>query len=180
MVKEDNFIAQIFTFTLLSVSLYSSFMWPGQCENCCESKDCLLAQMDELQQVADRQVVRHVLLCLLLIVFLLAVSKTPPFSLWLLYNHLHGRLYLELQYFSMFRAAVLQLKSLLPYRCGVRTMLDCFRGCELVDWLQQVGLAQDRGEAVLYGTRLEQGRVLQHIKQEYSFEDSQLHYYFTT
>ncbi|MED6231915.1 hypothetical protein ATANTOWER_013570 [Ataeniobius toweri] len=207
----------------------------GQCENCCESKDCLLAQMDELQQVADRQVVRHVLLCLLLIVFLLANFSS---SLWLLYNHLHGRLYLELQFFcaianygqgfisfALFgldkHFILLPLKRLysrwfgkkkkeepepdLPddirmtclqftkyhkqqcfhdivkkRRCGVRTMLDCFRGCELVDWLQQVGLAQDRGEAVLYGTRLQQGRVLQHIKQEYSFEDSQLHYYFTT
>ncbi|MEQ2158450.1 hypothetical protein GOODEAATRI_012409, partial [Goodea atripinnis] len=113
-------------------------------------------------------------------------------SLWLLYNHLHGRLYLELQFFcaianygqGFISFALFGLDKhfiLLPLkRCGVRTMLDCFRGCELVDWLQQVGLAQDRGEAVLYGTRLQQGRVLQHIKQEYSFEDSQLHYYFTT
>uniref|UniRef100_A0A3B5MWB6 G protein-coupled receptor 155a n=1 Tax=Xiphophorus couchianus TaxID=32473 RepID=A0A3B5MWB6_9TELE len=197
------------------------------CENGCESTDCLLAQMDEHQQVKDRQVVRHVLLCLLLTVFLLANLSS---GLWLLYNHLHGRLYLELQFFcaianygqgfisfALFgldkHIILLPLKRLysrcfgkkkkeepdldLPddirmtclqftkyhkqqcchdivkkRRCGVRTMLDCFRGCELVDWLQQVGLAQDRGEAVLYGTRLQQGGVLQHIKQEYSFEDS--------
>ncbi|XP_032424693.1 integral membrane protein GPR155 [Xiphophorus hellerii] len=207
---------------------------PVHCENGCESTDCLLAQMDEHQQVKDRQVVRHVLLCLLLTVFLLANLSS---GLWLLYNHLHGRLYLELQFFcaianygqgfisfALFgldkHIILLPLKRLysrcfgkkkkeepdldLPddirmtclqftkyhkqqcchdivkkRRCGVRTMLDCFRGCELVDWLQQVGLAQDRGEAVLYGTRLQQGGVLQHIKQEYSFEDSQLHYYFT-
>lgn len=68
----------------------------------------------------------------------------------------------------------------LTLRCGKRTVVDCFLGCELVEWLQQVGLAQDRGEAVLYGTRLQQGRVLQHIKREYGFQDSQLHYRFTT
>ncbi|KAM4730958.1 lysosomal cholesterol signaling protein [Anableps anableps] len=207
----------------------------GQCGNGCESTDCLLAQMDELQQVTDRQVVRHVLLCLLLTVFLLANFSS---SLWLLYNHLHGRLYLELQFFCAIASygqgfisfalfgldkhfILLPLKRLYSHwfgkkkkeepepelpddirmtclqftkyhkqqcfndivkkrRCGVKTMLDCFLGCELVDWLIQVGLAQDRGEAVLYGSRLQQGGVLQHIKQEYSFEDSQLHYYFTT
>lgn len=72
------------------------------------------------------------------------------------------------------------LTALMSLRCGMKTRLDCFLGCELVDWLLKVGLAQDRGEAVLYGTRLLQGGVLQHIKQEYSFEDGQLHYYFMT
>ncbi|XP_012707417.2 integral membrane protein GPR155 [Fundulus heteroclitus] len=207
----------------------------GQCEHGCESTDCLLAEMDELQEVADRQVVRHVLLCLLLTVFLLANFSS---CLWLLYNHLHGRLYLELQFFcaianygqgfisfALFgldkHFILLPLKRLYNHwfkkkreaepeadlpddvkmtclqftkyhkqqcfhdivkkrRCGVMTRRDCFRGSELVDWLQQVGLAQDRGEAVLYGMRLQQGGVLQHIKQEYSFEDSQLHYYFAS
>lgn len=205
----------------------------GHCENGCESTDCLLVHMEELQQVTDKQVARHVLLCLLLTVFLLANLSS---SVWLLYNHLHGRLYLELQFFcaianygqglisfALFgldkHFILLPLKRLysrwfgkkkkeepepdLPddirmtclqftkyhkqqcchdivkkRRCGARTMMDCFRGCELVDWLQQVGLAQDRGEAVLYGTRLQEGGVLQHIKREYSFEDSELHYYF--
>ncbi|XP_038162568.1 integral membrane protein GPR155 [Cyprinodon tularosa] len=207
----------------------------GQCENGCASTDCLLARMDELQEVADRQVVRHVLLCLLLTVFLLANFSS---CLWLLYNNLHGRLYLELQFFCAianygqgfisFALFGLDKHFILPplkrlysrlygkkkreepeqdlpdeirttclqftkyhkqqcchdivkkRRCGVMTRLDCFLGCEMVDWLQQVGLAQDRGEAVLYGTQLQQGGVLQHIKEEYSFEDSQLHYYFTT
>ncbi|XP_013763759.1 integral membrane protein GPR155 [Pundamilia nyererei] len=63
-------------------------------------------------------------------------------------------------------------------RCGKKTMVDCFLGCELVEWLLQVGLAQDRGEAVLYGMQLQQGGVLQHIKQEYSFQDSPLYYRF--
>lgn len=64
------------------------------------------------------------------------------------------------------------------FRCGKSRMVDCFLGCDLVEWLQRVGLAQDLGEAVLYGTRLQQGGVLQHIKQEHKFQDSHLYYRF--
>lgn len=56
---------------------------------------------------------------------------------------------------------------------------DTFLGTELVEWLLQVGLSQDRGEALLYGGRLQQGGVLQHITQEYGFQDDELHYRFT-
>ncbi|XP_044221652.1 integral membrane protein GPR155 [Thunnus albacares] len=208
----------------------------GQCENRCESTDCLLVQVEELQQVADRQVARHVLLCLLLTVSLLANLSN---CLWLLFNPKPGRLYLELQFFcavanygqGFLSFALFGLDKhliILPFkrrlyrlwygkrqdeqpqtdlpeeiritctqftkyhkdqcfrdivkkrRCGMRTLVDCFLGCELVEWLQQVGLAQDHGEAVLYGTRLQQGGVLQHIKQEYDFQDSQLYYHFIT
>uniref|UniRef100_A0A8C7VV47 G protein-coupled receptor 155a n=1 Tax=Oncorhynchus mykiss TaxID=8022 RepID=A0A8C7VV47_ONCMY len=62
-------------------------------------------------------------------------------------------------------------------RCGERTVADTFLGSELVEWLLQVGLSQDRGEALLYGIRLLQGGVLQHITQEYSFKDGNLHYF---
>uniref|UniRef100_A0A8C7RBV9 G protein-coupled receptor 155a n=1 Tax=Oncorhynchus mykiss TaxID=8022 RepID=A0A8C7RBV9_ONCMY len=65
-------------------------------------------------------------------------------------------------------------------RCGERTVADTFLGSELVEWLLQVGLSQDRGEALLYGIRLLQGGVLQHITQEYSFKDGNLHYCFTS
>ncbi|CAI5656040.1 unnamed protein product [Oreochromis niloticus] len=68
----------------------------GQCESRCESTDCLLVQVEELQQVADRQVARHVLMCLLLIVSLLANLSS---CVWLLFNHNPGRLYLELLFF---------------------------------------------------------------------------------
>ncbi|CDQ92018.1 unnamed protein product [Oncorhynchus mykiss] len=64
------------------------------CETGCESPGCLLAQ--EEQQVADRQVARHVLLCLLLIVSLLANLSS---CLWWLFSRVPGRLYLELQFF---------------------------------------------------------------------------------
>ncbi|XP_034429926.1 integral membrane protein GPR155 [Hippoglossus hippoglossus] len=208
----------------------------AQCENRCVSTDCLLVQVEELQQVADRQVARHVLLCLLLTVSLFANLSS---CLWLLFNRVPGRLYLELQFFcavanygqgflsfALFgldkhliilpfkkrlyklwygRKRKEQLQTDLPEevkmtctkftkyhkdqcfhdivkkrRCGKRATVDCFLGCELVEWLQQVGLAQDRGEAGLYGTQLQQGGVLQHIRQEYDFQDSQLHYRFIT
>ncbi|XP_054471046.1 integral membrane protein GPR155 [Anoplopoma fimbria] len=206
----------------------------GQCENNCESSDCLLVQVEESQQVADRQVARHLLLCLLLTVSLLANLSS---CLWLLLNQVPGSLYLELQFFcavanygqGFLSFALFGLDKhliILPFkkrlyslwygkkkedqpqtdlpeeirmtctqftkyhkdqcfhdivkkrRCGKKTVVDCFLGCDLVEWLQQVGLAQDLGEAVLYGTRLEQGGVLQHIKQEYGFQDSRLYYRF--
>uniref|UniRef100_A0A8C4IWT8 G protein-coupled receptor 155a n=1 Tax=Dicentrarchus labrax TaxID=13489 RepID=A0A8C4IWT8_DICLA len=256
VVKKDNFIGQVLTFTLLCTSLYSTYVWPGlialslvllkRFEDLkvspgvfviagwgCESTDCLLVQV-ELQQVADRQVARHLLLCLLLTVSLLANLSS---CLWLLFNRVPGRLYLELQFFcavvnygqGFLSFALFGLDKhliILPFkkrlyslwygkkreeqpqtdlpeeirmtctqftkyhkdqcchdivkkrRCGKRTMVDCFLGCELVEWLQQVGLAQDLGEAVLYGTRLQQGGVLQHIKREYDFQDSRLYYRF--
>lgn len=46
----------------------------GQCGTCCDSSHCLLVEEEQKQQTADRQVARHVLLCLLLAVSLLAVS----------------------------------------------------------------------------------------------------------
>ncbi|XP_046902225.1 integral membrane protein GPR155 isoform X2 [Hypomesus transpacificus] len=68
----------------------------GQCENHCESTDCLLAQEEQLRQVADKQVARHALLVLLLMVFMLANLSS---CLWWLFNRVPGRLYLELQFF---------------------------------------------------------------------------------
>lgn len=63
----------------LKFRLFSSFS--DQCQNNCDPSDCLLVQVEELQQVADRQVARHVLLCLLLTVSLFAVSKWPQTDL---------------------------------------------------------------------------------------------------
>nr|XP_046260103.1 integral membrane protein GPR155 [Scatophagus argus]XP_046260104.1 integral membrane protein GPR155 [Scatophagus argus]XP_046260105.1 integral membrane protein GPR155 [Scatophagus argus] len=208
----------------------------GQCENRCESTDCLLVRVEELRQVTDRQVARHLLLCLLLTVSLLANLSS---HLWLLFNRVPGRLYLELQFFcavanygqGFISFALFGLDKhliILPFkkrlyslwygkkqeeqpqtdlpedvrmtctqftkyhkdqccrdivkkrRCGKKTMVGCFLGSELVDWLQQVGLAQDIGEAVLYGMRLQRGGVLQHIQQEHDFQDSPLYYRFMT
>ncbi|CAN9497748.1 unnamed protein product [Ophioblennius macclurei] len=208
----------------------------GQCGSCCGSSDCLLVRVEEHQQVADRQVARHVLLCLLLTVSLLANLSS---FLWLLFNPTPGRLYLELLFFcavtnygqGLLSFALFGLDKhliLLPFKrrlynlwrrkkpeeqpqedlpedirmtctqftkyhqqqccqdivkkrkCGKRTMANCFLGCELVEWLQRVGLAQDSGEAVLYGSRLQQGGVLQHLKKEHDFQDGSLYYRFVT
>uniref|UniRef100_UPI00398F3DD1 lysosomal cholesterol signaling protein-like isoform X1 n=1 Tax=Pristiophorus japonicus TaxID=55135 RepID=UPI00398F3DD1 len=61
-------------------------------------------------------------------------------------------------------------------RCAAETFADVFQGCDLVDWLIQVGLAHDRGEAVKYGDRLLEGSAIQHITNEYSFQDEPLYY----
>lgn len=47
-----------------------------------------------------------------------------------------------------------------------------------MNWLIEVGLASDRGEAVIYGDRLVQGGVIQHITNEYEFRDEYLFYRF--
>ncbi|ELW64149.1 Integral membrane protein GPR155 [Tupaia chinensis] len=62
--------------------------------------------------------------------------------------------------------------------CGTKTSAGTFCGCDLVNWLIEVGLASDRGEAVIYGDRLVQGGVIQHITNEYEFRDEYLFYRF--
>ncbi|XP_040827670.1 integral membrane protein GPR155 isoform X1 [Ochotona curzoniae] len=63
-------------------------------------------------------------------------------------------------------------------RCGTKTSAGTFCGCDLVNWLIEVGLASDRGEAVIYGDRLVQGGVIQHITNDYEFRDEYLFYRF--
>ncbi|XP_049629355.1 integral membrane protein GPR155 isoform X2 [Suncus etruscus] len=63
-------------------------------------------------------------------------------------------------------------------RCSAKTSAGTFCGCDLVNWLIEVGLAADRGEAVIYGDRLVQGGVIQHITNEYEFRDEYLFYRF--
>ncbi|KAG9349497.1 hypothetical protein JZ751_027942 [Albula glossodonta] len=68
---------------------------PAQCGAHCESPQCLLSS-EGLLQGTDRQVARHVLLCLLLTIILLANLSS---CLWWLFDRIPGRLYLELQFF---------------------------------------------------------------------------------
>ncbi|XP_074729286.1 lysosomal cholesterol signaling protein isoform X2 [Strix uralensis] len=63
-------------------------------------------------------------------------------------------------------------------RCGAKISTGIFFGCDLVNWLIQVGLASDRGEAVMYGDRLMKGGVVQHITNEFEFRDEYLYYRF--
>ncbi|KAK2824588.1 hypothetical protein Q5P01_021763 [Channa striata] len=46
-----------------------------------------------------------------------------------------------------------------------------FQGSDLVDWLVERGLCAGRAEAQLYGTRLQQGGVLDHLTGQYTFRD---------
>ncbi|XP_072300567.1 lysosomal cholesterol signaling protein [Eucyclogobius newberryi] len=223
---------------IISTNMTSQTSLRGQCENNCEPTECLLIQQEEERlQLIDRQVARHVLLCLLLTVCLFANLSS---CLWLLLNSVPGRLYLELQFFcavanygqGLISFALFGLDKhliILPFkrrlhslwrrrqqeqcqtdlpdlpeeimitctqftkyhkdqcsadivrvrRCGKMTMVACFLGSELVEWLLQVGLALDRGEATLYGSRLQQGGVLRHVNHLHVFQDSHLYYRFT-
>ncbi|XP_044888665.1 integral membrane protein GPR155 isoform X1 [Mauremys mutica] len=206
----------------------------NQCESQCSSENCLLAQEEQRLQSGDKQLARHVLLCLLLIVGLFANLSS---CLWWLFNQEPGRLYVELQFFcAVFnfgqgfisfgifgldkhliilpfkrrfeflwgsREEAEQSESSVPEeirmtcqqfvhyhrdvcvrsivkdrRCGAKTSTGIFFGCELVNWLIQVGLASDRGEAVMYGDRLAKGGVIQHITNEFEFQDEYLYYRF--
>ncbi|XP_032640450.1 lysosomal cholesterol signaling protein isoform X3 [Chelonoidis abingdonii] len=206
----------------------------NQCESQCSSENCLLAQEEQRLQSGDKQLTRHVLLCLLLIVGLFANLSS---CLWWLFNPEPGRLYVELQFFcavfnfgqGFISFGIFGLDKhliILPFkrrfeflwgsreeaehaessvpeeirmtcqqfvlyhrdvcvrsivkdrRCGAKTSTGIFFGCELVNWLIQVGLASDRGEAVMYGDRLAKGGVIQHITNEFEFQDEYLYYRF--
>lgn len=53
-----------------------------------------------------------------------------------------------------------------------------FTGLEMCDWLTEVGLVHDRGEAVKYGRTLLIGRVIAHVKNEHHFHDLPYFYFF--
>ncbi|KAL3271094.1 hypothetical protein HHI36_021590 [Cryptolaemus montrouzieri] len=63
-------------------------------------------------------------------------------------------------------------------RWRIKIYRDVFTGHLLVDWLINVGLARDRGEAVNYARHLVEGRVLKHINSVYHFYDRNLLYTF--
>ncbi|NXH47775.1 GP155 protein, partial [Dicaeum eximium] len=205
-----------------------------QCVSHCSAQTCVLAQEEQLLQTGDKQLARHVLLCLLLVVGLFANLSS---CLWWLFNEEPGRLYVELQFFcAVFNFGqgficfgifgldkhliILPFKRRLEFfwggreaaghtdasvpeeirmtcqqfvryhkdhcvksivkdrRCGAKISRGIFFGCDLVNWLMQVGLASDRGEAVVYGDRLLQGGIIQHITNEFEFRDEYLYYRF--
>lgn len=55
-----------------------------------------------------------------------------------------------------------------------------FTGTDLVNWLLQAGIAQNRDEAVQYGRSLLESRVLQHIDSTHHFHDQNMLYTFNT
>ncbi|NXA32908.1 GP155 protein, partial [Eudromia elegans] len=205
-----------------------------QCVSQCSAQTCILAQEEQLLQTGDKQLARHVLLCLLLVVGMFANLSS---CLWWLFNQEPGRLYVELQFFcAVFNfgqgfisfgifgldkhliilpfkrrfeflwgggEAASHTDSALPEeirltcqqfvryhqdhcvrsivrgrRCSAKISTGIFFGCDLVSWLLRVGLASDRGEAVVYGDRLVKGGVVQHITNEFEFRDEYLYYRF--
>uniref|UniRef100_A0A8D0DXJ1 G protein-coupled receptor 155 n=1 Tax=Salvator merianae TaxID=96440 RepID=A0A8D0DXJ1_SALMN len=205
----------------------------NRCLSPCSSQSCVLAQEEQQLQTSDKQLARHVLLCLLLIVGLFANLSS---CLWWLFSQEPGRLYVELQFFcavfnfgqGFISFGIFGLDKhliILPFkrrfeflwgnrtmenrepsvseeirmtcqqfvnyhkdmcvrsivqdrRCGTKTVTGVFFGCDLVNWLVEVGLAFDRGGAVVYGDRLVKGGVIQHISNDFEFRDEQLYYRF--
>lgn len=64
---------------------------------------------------------------------------------------------------------------------GARLFEDVFTGEDLVSWLINVGLVEDRSEGVEYGSKLMLGRIFEHVepKKNY-FHDMPTHYHFIT
>jgi hypothetical protein len=63
-------------------------------------------------------------------------------------------------------------------RWRIKVYRKVFTGHKFVDWLIEVGLARDRGEAVNYARHLIEGKVLKHINGVYHFYDRNLLYSF--
>uniref|UniRef100_A0A673CVE9 G protein-coupled receptor 155b n=1 Tax=Sphaeramia orbicularis TaxID=375764 RepID=A0A673CVE9_9TELE len=244
-----------FCFSFLYFSCFVSFICQGQkalTSHCplqdtvgtlCDGQQQMSSSSEQplnlpppgLQPVDDKQTVRHVLLCLLLIVSLLANLSS---CLWWLFNKDPGRLYLELQFFCAvanygqgflsfgifgldrhliilpFKKRLLALwqdrdvEDVSPSGVPEEVRLTCtqfvryhkdqfvtspdlhrhpqthlknvFRGSDLVDWLLERGLCAGRGEAQIYGGRLQRGGVLDHLTAQHRFRDeATLLYYFT-
>uniref|UniRef100_A0A665TJ71 G protein-coupled receptor 155b n=1 Tax=Echeneis naucrates TaxID=173247 RepID=A0A665TJ71_ECHNA len=212
---------------IFSSSGCSGALCDGQQQNSSSSEQPLNLPPPGLQPVDEKQTVRHVLLCLLLIVSLLANLSS---CLWWLFNKDPGRLYLELQFFCAvanygqgflsfgvfgldrhliilpFKKRLLSLwqgrdiEDLSPSGVPEEVRLTCtqfvryhkdqcvqdivhtrryhcclflclFYSSELVDWLLERGLCSVRAEAELYGVRLQQGGVLDHLTGQHSFRD---------
>lgn len=63
-------------------------------------------------------------------------------------------------------------------RWRIKVYKKVFYGTQFVDYLIEVGLAQDRKEAVKYGKRLIDGRIMRHINKCHHFGDKKLLYTF--
>uniref|UniRef100_A0A8C0NP38 G protein-coupled receptor 155 n=1 Tax=Canis lupus familiaris TaxID=9615 RepID=A0A8C0NP38_CANLF len=180
-----------------------SFEKNDHCVSRCNSQSCMLVQEEEQYlQSGDQQLTRHVLLCLLLIIGLFAgfisfgifgLDKhliILPFKrrLEFLWNNketaenrgspVPEEIKMTCQQFIHYHRDLCIRNIVKERRCGAKTSTGTFCGCDLVNWLIEVGLASDRGEAVIYGDRLVQGGVIQHITNEYEFRDEYLFYRF--
>lgn len=79
----------------------------------------------------------------------------------------------------MFQFNCLFFHDAFPFsRYNFREYKEVFTGLEMCDWLTEVGLVHDRGEAVKYGRTLLIGRVIAHVKNEHHFHDLPYFYFF--
>ncbi|XP_061186122.1 lysosomal cholesterol signaling protein-like isoform X2 [Saccostrea echinata] len=69
-------------------------------------------------------------------------------------------------------------KIVKDHKYNFRQYKDVFTGMDMCDWLLEVGLVHDRGEAVNYGRTLLIGRVIAHVKNEHHFHDLSYFYCF--
>ena len=104
----------------------------------------------------------------------------PTWSLRLLFlpwfTHLKGNIYKRMGCFS---SIVCFSMMHFPFsRYNFREYKEVFTGLEMCDWLTEVGLVHDRGEAVKYGRTLLIGRVIAHVKNEHHFHDLPYFYFF--
>ncbi|XP_075036705.1 lysosomal cholesterol signaling protein isoform X1 [Mixophyes fleayi] len=81
---------------VLNINESPSIEEAHECLSRCNSQRCRLSQEEQQMHSGDRQIARHVLLCLLLIVGLFANVSS---CFWWLFNLVPGRLYVELQFF---------------------------------------------------------------------------------
>lgn len=63
-------------------------------------------------------------------------------------------------------------------RWRIKVYKKVFYGTTFVDYLMEVGLTRDRNEAIKYGKRLIDGRVMRHINNCHHFADKQLLFTF--
>ena len=67
---------------------------------------------------------------------------------------------------------------LVHFRRRFKTYPCVFTGTDFVDWLIEVGLANDREDAVEYGRTLLRGQVIEYVTREHHFHDLDYFYRF--
>ena len=63
-------------------------------------------------------------------------------------------------------------------RYRLREYKQVFTGTDMCDWLLEVGLSHDRGEAIEYGRTLVIGHITRHVTNEHHFHDMPYFYQF--
>uniref|UniRef100_A0A3B4A3A5 DEP domain-containing protein n=1 Tax=Periophthalmus magnuspinnatus TaxID=409849 RepID=A0A3B4A3A5_9GOBI len=184
--QEENLVGKVITFSLLYGSLYSTYIWTGDCMWWLLNRDpgrlylelqffCAVANYGQgFLSFGIFGLDRH----LIILPF-----KKRLLSLW------HGRDSSELPSAGVPEEVRLTCTQFVRYhkeQCVQdvvhtrRYAVSLFRGSDLVEWLLERGLCKGRGEAQMYGGFLQQGGVIEHETGQYGFKDEDtIFYYFT-